>query len=104
MTAISLYYTLNKGKFGRLLSIPLALIALNCKAEIILYSNCPRGEITSPTTRRSTDERQAQDDLAAWIGMVREVLARPLKEFENKGAIDVHRGRIKIRNKKKLLD
>ena len=57
-----------------------------------------------PATRRSTDERLPQVDLASWVGLVREVVARSLKELENEGAIGVHRGRIKIRNKKKRLD
>ena len=64
--------------------------------EAKLLRLLPEGQLSG-----GTDERLAQDDLASWIGTVREVVARSLKELENKGAIDVHRGKIKIRNKKK---
>jgi CRP/FNR family transcriptional regulator len=48
--------------------------------------------------------RLTQDDLAARVGTVREVVARSLKELENIGAIEVQRGRIKILDRKKLID
>jgi CRP/FNR family transcriptional regulator len=67
--------------------------------EAKLLYQLPEGQLSG-----GTDERLAQDDLASWIGMLREVVARSLKELENKGAIEVHRGKIKIRNKNKTLD
>jgi CRP/FNR family transcriptional regulator len=48
--------------------------------------------------------RLTQDDLAARIGTVREVVARSLKELETCGAIELQRGRIKILDRKKLDD
>lgn len=42
------------------------------------------------------EERLTQDDLAARLGTVREVVARSLKELEKSGAIDVNRGQITI--------
>ncbi len=52
----------------------------------------------------SGQDRLTQDDLAARVGTVREVVARSLKELENIGAIEVQRGRIKILDRKKLRD
>lgn len=49
-------------------------------------------------------ERITQDDLAARIGTVREVVARSLKELESCGAIEVEWGRIAILNEAKLID
>lgn len=49
-------------------------------------------------------ERITQDDLAARIGTVREVVARSLKELESCGAIKVQRGRIQILDESKLID
>ena len=43
-----------------------------------------------------TGPRLTQDDLAARLGTVREVVARSLRELERSGAIDVQRGRINI--------
>lgn len=45
-----------------------------------------------------------QDDLAARIGTVREVVARSLKELEKCGAIEVNRGKITIVDKDQLID
>lgn len=48
--------------------------------------------------------RLTQDDMAARIGTVREVVARSLKELERVGAIEVQRGKITIVNHEKLID
>ncbi len=48
--------------------------------------------------------RLTQDDLAARIGTVREVVARSLKELERVGAIELQRGKITILNQEKLID
>jgi len=55
-----------------------------------------------PSDQLSGSERLTQDDLAARIGTVREVVARSLKELENEGVIEVQRGKIKIIDKEKL--
>jgi CRP-like cAMP-binding protein len=52
----------------------------------------------------SKDGRLTQDDLAARLGTVREVVARSLKELERSGAIDVNRGQIKIVNDERLVE
>ncbi len=52
----------------------------------------------------SGQARLTQDELAARVGTVREVVARSLKELENIGAIEVQRGRIKILDRTKLID
>jgi len=52
----------------------------------------------------SGSSRITQDDMAARIGTVREVVARSLKELEKVGAIDIQRGRITIVNQEKLID
>ena len=52
----------------------------------------------------SKDDRLTQDDLAARLGTVREVVARSLKELERSGAIDVNRGQIKIVNDDRLVE
>ncbi len=48
--------------------------------------------------------RLTQDDMAARIGTVREVVARSLKELERVGAIKLQRGKITIMNREKLID
>ena len=48
--------------------------------------------------------RMTQDDLAARVGTVREVVSRSLKELENSGAIEVQRGKIKVIDRNKLFD
>lgn len=48
--------------------------------------------------------RLTQDDLAARIGTVREVVARSLKELERCGAIEVNRGKITIVDQDQLID
>jgi CRP/FNR family transcriptional regulator len=52
----------------------------------------------------SKDGRLTQDDLAARLGTVREVVARSLKELERSGAIDVNRGQITIVNDERLVE
>jgi len=52
----------------------------------------------------SSPDRLTQDDLAALVSTVREVVARSLKELENCGAITVERGRIRILDREKLID
>ncbi len=52
----------------------------------------------------SGESRLTQDDMAARIGTVREVVARSLKELERVGAIDIQRGKITIVNQEKLID
>jgi CRP-like cAMP-binding protein len=43
-------------------------------------------------------EYVSQDQLAARLGTVREVIARSLRDFEKSGAIHVSKGRIEIRD------
>lgn len=50
------------------------------------------------------EERLTQDDLAARLGTVREVVARSLKELEKSGAIDVNRGQITIVDSDRLVE
>ena len=50
------------------------------------------------------EARLTQDDLAARIGSVREVVARSLKELERVGAIEIQRGRITILDRDRLID
>jgi CRP/FNR family transcriptional regulator len=52
----------------------------------------------------SGDSRLTQDDMAARIGTVREVVARSLKELERVGAINIQRGKITIMDRDKLID
>ncbi|MBN1147052.1 MAG: Crp/Fnr family transcriptional regulator [Anaerolineales bacterium] len=50
------------------------------------------------------DQRTTQDQLAAHLGTVREVVARSLRDLERSGAIQVRRGRIKVINPAILQD
>ncbi len=50
------------------------------------------------------EARLTQDDLAARIGSVREVVARSLKELERVGAIEIQRGKITILDRERLID
>jgi CRP-like cAMP-binding protein len=52
----------------------------------------------------ATQNRLTQDDLAAMIGTVREVVARSLRELETSGAIRVEQGKIDILDSAKLRD
>jgi CRP/FNR family transcriptional regulator len=49
-------------------------------------------------------QRLTQDDLAARIGTVREVVSRSLKELEKTGAIKIRRGKIQIVSQEKLIN
>jgi CRP/FNR family transcriptional regulator len=64
-----------------------------------LLQDLPEEQLTG-----NSAERLTQDDLAARIGTVREVVARSLKELEKCGAIEVQRGKIKIIDEEKLRD
>jgi len=64
-----------------------------------LLRDLPESQLTDSGTSRLT-----QDDMAARIGTVREVVARSLKELERVGAIDIQRGKITIINRDKLID
>jgi len=48
--------------------------------------------------------RLTQDQMAARLGTVREVVARSLRELERSGAIHVQRRQIRVLNKDLLLD
>ncbi|MCK4725249.1 MAG: Crp/Fnr family transcriptional regulator, partial [Anaerolineales bacterium] len=52
----------------------------------------------------SKEGRLTQDDLAARLGTVREVVARSLKELERSGAIDVNRGQIRVVDDERLVE
>ena len=51
----------------------------------------PDDQLNGKSTQRLT-----QDEIAARLGTVREVVARSLKELERSGAIQAARGKIKI--------
>ncbi len=63
----------------------------------LLLRDLPETQLTGPS-------RLTQDDLAARVGTVREVVSRSLKELENCGAIEVEWGRIHILDRDKLVD
>ncbi len=52
----------------------------------------------------SGPSRLTQDDLAARVGTVREVVARSLKELEKFGAIEIKRGKVRVLDHQKLTD
>lgn len=58
----------------------------------------PENQLSGRGTYRLT-----QDDLAARIGTVREVVARSLKELETTEAIEMERGKIRIIEREKLM-
>jgi len=64
-----------------------------------LLREIPRDQLSGSGANRLT-----QDDLAARIGTVREVVARSLKELERCGAIEVNRGKITIVDWDQLID
>ncbi len=64
-----------------------------------LLREMPQDQLSGNGTQRLT-----QDDLAARIGTVREVVARSLKELERCGAIEVDRGKITIVDWDQLID
>ena len=65
----------------------------------LLLRDLPESQLAGSGPARLT-----QDDLAARVGSVREVVARSLKELEKCGAIEVKRGRISILDRDKLVD
>lgn len=76
-------------------------------AELSFYTVTARlarllGELPPVQLSGTGPERITQDDLAARIGTVREVVARSLKELENFGAIELTRGKISILNRDML--
>jgi CRP/FNR family transcriptional regulator len=50
------------------------------------------------------EERLTQDELAARLGTVREVVARALRELERSGAIEVQRRQIRVADEKILRE
>jgi CRP/FNR family transcriptional regulator len=64
-----------------------------------LISQLPREQLLG-----STDQRLTQDELAARLGTVREVVARSLKQLERSGAIEVSRRHIQITNEIRLKE
>jgi CRP/FNR family transcriptional regulator len=58
-----------------------------------LLSQLPEGQLQG-----SGDQRLTQDEMAARLGSVREVVARSIRELERSGAIQSERGRIRITN------
>jgi len=78
-------------------------------AELSFYTVTARlahllREIPQDQLSESGSQRLTQDDLAARIGTVREVVARSLKELEKCGAIEVNRGKITIVDKDRLIE
>jgi CRP/FNR family transcriptional regulator len=78
-------------------------------AELSFYTVTTRlarllREIPQDQLSESGSQRLTQDDLAARIGTVREVVACSLKELEKCGAIEVNRGKITIVDKDQLID
>lgn len=65
----------------------------------LLLRDLPESQLSG-----SGRDRLTQDDLAARVGTVREVVARSLKELEERGAIEVKRGKIKVLDPEKLID
>jgi len=78
-------------------------------AELSFYNVTARlarllRDLPESQLRGSGTSRLTQDDMAARIGTVREVVARSMKEMEKVGAIDIERGKITILNQEKLID
>jgi CRP/FNR family transcriptional regulator len=61
-------------------------------------------ELPSETLSGPMEQRVTQDQLAARLGTVREVVARSLKDLERSGAIRVDRRHIQVLDKHLLLD
>ncbi len=75
--------------------------------EISLYpvtSRLAKLLLELPPERLSGRYRLSQEDLAAYLGTVREVLARSLRQLQHKGAIQVRRGHIVILDERLLRD
>lgn len=64
-----------------------------------LISNLPPEQLAGDTSQRIT-----QDDLAARVGTVREVVARSLRKLERSGAIEVSRQKIEITQQDRLME
>lgn len=64
-----------------------------------LISNLPPEQLVGNTSQRIT-----QDDLAARVGTVREVVARSLRKLERSGAIEVSRQKIEIIRQDRLME
>ncbi|MBC8496096.1 MAG: Crp/Fnr family transcriptional regulator [Anaerolineales bacterium] len=64
-----------------------------------LISNLPTEQLVGNASQRLT-----QDDLAARVGTVREVVARSLRKLERSGAIEVSRQKIHVINKGRLIE
>lgn len=80
---------------------------VNMVSEMAFYQVTHRlarliGEILPEELRGESPARWTQDQLAACLGTVREVVARSLRELERSGAIDVHNQRIIIRDSEAL--
>jgi len=61
-------------------------------------------QLTPEQLSGNTTTRLRQDDLAARLGTVREVVARSLRELERSGAIHINRGQITIADEKTLQE
>lgn len=80
---------------------------VNMVSEMAFYQVTHRlarliGEIPPEELRGESATRWTQDQLAARLGTVREVVARSLRELERSGAIDVENRRIHIKNNEVL--
>jgi CRP/FNR family transcriptional regulator len=64
-----------------------------------LISQLPEAQLVGETSQRIT-----QDQMAARLGTVREVVARSLRELERSGAILVDRRRIRVIDQELLAD
>lgn len=65
----------------------------------LLLRDLPEAQLSG-----SGPEKLTQDDLAARVGTVREVVARSLKELEQCGAIKIERGKISLLDRDKLVE
>ena len=61
-------------------------------------------ELPSDQHSGTIKQRMTQDQLAARLGTVREVVARSLKDLERSGAIQVDRSRIQVMDHNQLLE
>jgi CRP/FNR family transcriptional regulator len=80
---------------------------VNMVSEMAFYQVTHRlarliGEIPPEELRGESPTRWTQDQLAARLGTVREVVARSLRELERSGAIDVENRRILIKDNEVL--
>jgi CRP/FNR family transcriptional regulator len=61
-------------------------------------------ELASPREGESPVPRLTQDDMAAMVGSVRDVVSRGLRALEKEGAIDIRGHRILVTNAKRLRE